>query len=563
MARRRRAARWAGGLTRTTAVLVAAGLLVILTSGTAAAHAQLVASDPAPGAVLPRPPTAVTLTFGDPIQVGDGTIEVFDDEYNRVDAGGVTSAGRRDALHVGLRLGLAAGTYTVNWHASSADTHPASGSFQFSVDHTSVVRGAVPAAGRNDSAGALLGLLRWLGYLGLLLGPGVLLVVLGLWPAGLADRRTGRLTLAGLGLLVISTLGAMVLQGVYASGEPFSTLWTSPEKLDTHSRRFDEVYAVRSFLLIGVAVALMLARWSSTLVPTRPRRLLLGATAVSTVALLATWPLVGHSAAGGGSAVAVAVNLVHTLAMTVWLGGLVVVLVCLRPSAHAADLAMVLPRFSRLALTAVAALVVTGSFMVWREVGSVGALTDTRYGRLLLVKLCGVVVLLLLGNHARRWVKRHVHAETSPSRPATDLHRRLLAETTIALAVLAATAALVVIVPARQDFAAPFRRSLSTSDWRILVEIPSPRRGDASMRVTLMRPDGSGGRITGLNGSTSLAGADARLTPLHVKPMSYDGLPRPVEAALAFTAAGNWIVRLHVKNSPTESVAVSVLVPVG
>jgi len=461
---RRRSARWTRPSVRVALAIAVAGLLLMSGAGSAAAHSALEASDPPAGAVLATAPTTVTLTFNEPVELDDAAIEVFDDRFNRVDAGHLTSISpERNRIQVGLRPEPMEGTYTVSWHTSSADTHPVSGSFRFSVGHLSVVSGTAPGAGRNDLAGVLLGALRWTGFLGLLLGPGVLLIAIALWPAGLADRRTRRLALAGLSLLAVSTLGTMVLQGVWASGQPFSALWTAPEKLDTHSRRFDEIYAVRSFLLLGFAAALVVALSRPVRVPTRSRRLLLAATTVSTVALLATWPLVGHSAVGDGSALAVAANLVHTYAMTLWLGGLVLILVCLRPAERAADLALVLPRFSRLALIAVATLVATGTFMSWREVGSWSALTATEFGRVLLVKLVGVMVLVLVANGARLWVSRHLsggprgdaavgspqgHEAVTEGQGAV-LRRGLIAEATIAFGVLGVTAALVVIVPPR------------------------------------------------------------------------------------------------------------------
>lgn len=482
---------WTRRFVRVALATSLAGLLLIPTAGSAAAHARLEASDPAAGTVLTAQPPTVSLTFNEPVEVNDGVIEVFDDRFNRVDSGHVTAIGQgRTRLQIGLRPGLARGTYTVSWHASSGDTHPVSGSFRFSLIEVSVVSGTVPGGGRNDVAGVMLGALRWMGYLGLVLGPGVLLVALALWPAALADRRTRRLALAGLSLLAVSTLGAMLLQGVWASGQPFSALWTTPERLDTHSRRFDAVFAVRSFLLVGFTVALVVALSRSVRLPKRSSRpvtrssrlvadssqlvtgssrlvtgssrLVLGGTTVSTVALLATWPLVGHSAIGDASALAISVNLVHTFAMTVWLGGLVLIVVGMRGE-QAADLAVVLPRFSRLALAAVSTLVATGTFMTWREVGSLNALTATTYGRVLLAKLVGVLILILLGNLARLWVRGYLsggirgRAAVAPPPggelvvPGQDaaLWRGLLAETTIALGVLALTAALVVIVPAR------------------------------------------------------------------------------------------------------------------
>ncbi|MEO6144761.1 MAG: copper resistance CopC family protein, partial [Dermatophilaceae bacterium] len=136
------AARWMRRFFRVALAACLASLLLIPTAGSAAAHARLEASDPPAGAVLTAQPETVILTFNEPVEVNDGAIEVFDDRFNRVDSGHVTSAGQGPSrLQIGLRPGLARGTYTVSWHASSGDTHPVSGTFQFSLGEQSVVRG--------------------------------------------------------------------------------------------------------------------------------------------------------------------------------------------------------------------------------------------------------------------------------------------------------------------------------------------------------------------------------------------------------------------------------------
>ena len=438
----------------TVALLVVASLACL--PGTASAHAQLVSSQPPAGAVLPSQPRSVVLSFGEPVEVEDNSVEVFDDRFARVDTGPASAAGAdHDRIRVDLPAGLGRGTYTVSWHVSSADTHPASGTFRFSIGAPSVVRGTVPGVGRNDDAGRLLGLLRWTGYLGLVLGPGLLVVALALWPAGLAVRRIRRLSVLGLVLLGVATLGGMVLQGVWASGRPISALWSAPETLDSHSERFDQVYALRSYLVIAFGAVLVTALNTAPRAAARRRGWLLGAGLVSTLALCLTWPLVGHSSAGSFVPAAVLVNLVHTLAMTGWLGGLVLVLAGLGTQEQA-EVVAVLPRFSRLAFTAVITLVVTGSYLAWREVGSLGALTGTTFGTVLMVKLAAVVALLALGNLARRWVQREVVAGSDDVVAEGDVRRfrlGVVAETVIAAGILALTSALVVIIPAAQAVA--------------------------------------------------------------------------------------------------------------
>ena len=112
----------------------------------------------------------------------------------------------------------------------------------------------------------MLGIARAAGYLGLALGPGLLLVASLLWRPGSQDGITRRLLYAGVTLLALSTLGEMLLEGVWASGRPFSAIWSSPGSLDTRSHRFDQLHALRLYLLVafGIALAAALAGPGST-----------------------------------------------------------------------------------------------------------------------------------------------------------------------------------------------------------------------------------------------------------------------------------------------------------
>jgi copper transport protein len=592
---------------RAVAVLLMAGAALFVGVPAASAHAQLEASTPASGEVLPVAPRQVTLVFGEPVEAAAKSIEVFDDHFRRLSTGPVVASGADGGrLSASLPPGLAKGTYTVSWQVSSADTHPVSGSFRFSVGAPSAVTGRVPTAPRNDLAGLLLGVMRGVGYVGLALGPGLLLVVLGLWREGLADRRTRRLLWVGLGLLVASTMGASLFQGVWVSGQPLSAIWSSPGSLSTHSRRLDQLYAVRYFLAFAFVCALTVTVLSPSAPPSsaegrprgaradqpparvarrRPPWVLLLAAATS-AALMATWALAGHAATGSAPPLSIAANLLHLMALSTWLGGLTLVAVSLHPASRAAELASVLPRFSRLAFACVALIVLTGTYLAWREVGSFVALWSTEYGRLLLVKLIGVLALIALGNRARGWVQRHL--PSSPRRPVllagtagimpveemtfrpveygqpelARLHRGVFAELGIAVLVLALSSALVVVLPARQDYIAPFHRTLVTADMRVDLDVPSPGLGDAVLHVRVHTPDGRPLPVTAMRGSITLS--SARLGPLALQPVSKDGSSAAgaTDMKIALPARGIWTLNLTVQTSPVDATALSVRLPV-
>jgi copper transport protein len=463
------------------------------------------------------------------------------------------------------------------------------------------VSGAVPGADENGpGTAALLALTRGLGYVGLVLGPGVLLVALTLWPAGLQDRRVRRVLAVGAGVLAVTTVGGGLLQGVWGSGLPLRALWVTPAELDTHSRRFDTVFALRSYLVVGFGVALAAVlpavpapaepapRRSRRRppVPARPGRGRVGGVVALSVALLGTWSAAGHAAVGPDSPLAVVSDVVHLAAMTVWLGGLVLLAVGLTSSGRAAELAVVVPRFSRLAQVAVTLLVATGVFQVWREVGSVAALTGTSFGRLLLVKLAGVGVLLLLGDVSRRWVLRHTApargllaprllahasgpglaereapADPVPDAPAVRLLRRgLLGELAVAACVLGLTAVLVATVPARQAYVAPVEQTVEAAGLTVDVRVDAPRVGDTVVHLDVHRPDGTPVAVQQLTGAVSPPEPGAAPLPVRPLPPGPDAA-RP-EAGLSFTGAGDWTLQLTVQTSALDATSLTVTVPV-
>jgi len=461
------------GRRRARPLLVAAVSLVFLalTVSPASAHAQLESSHPAAGSVLAEPPNQIRLTFDDPIDRDGSTVHVFDDRGGQLETGAVTVTSA-DAREISVDLGspLVAGTYTVEWVVTSEDTHPVTGSFIFSVVAPSPVVD-VPVLARNDLAGFLLGVMRWASYVGLVLGPGVILVLLLVWPAALRHRRPRLLVGAGLALLSVSTIGGMFFQGVWASGASFGDLLSSPQTVDTHSRKFDAVYAWRAYLVVAFSAAVVLAMSRSSRLPERSRRAVLGAVSVSTLALAVTWPLVSHSAVDPLPVAAGLANLLHSLAMAVWLGGLVVIFVCLREVTDDEALS-VLRSFSRVAVVAVGVLGLSGVLMALREMHGLEGLVTTEFGRVLLAKVSMVAVLLAVGDVSRRWVRRRVSAGRAAAASddagvgrgegigistvlvAVDtdqslrgLRTTVAIELLLAAAVLAVTAALVVIGP--------------------------------------------------------------------------------------------------------------------
>ena len=103
------------------------------------------------------------------------------------------------------------------------------------------------------------------------------------------------------------------------------------------------------------------------------------------LAIVATPGFAGHAAVGDYEPFALAADVAHVGAASVWLGGLAMLTLFVLPR-RADDLKALVRRYSEVAFWAVVVLVATGLFQGWRQVGSVDALTSTRYGTLLMIK---------------------------------------------------------------------------------------------------------------------------------------------------------------------------------
>ena len=107
-----------------------APLLLALYAGAAHAHAFLDHAEPRVGNKVAAPPRQVTLWFTQKLEAAFSSITVTNAAGERVDSGKARVSGNQ--MSISLRPG-GSGTYHVNWHVLSVDTHTTDGNFTFQV----------------------------------------------------------------------------------------------------------------------------------------------------------------------------------------------------------------------------------------------------------------------------------------------------------------------------------------------------------------------------------------------------------------------------------------------
>lgn len=390
-------------------------VLTLLASDRAEAHAVLVRSVPVPGAVLTAAPRTVLLEFNEELDAGFSTIRLVDRQQQIVAAGpGVIDPQTPKELRLAFDP-LPAGSYTAIWRVRSAvDGHITDGHLPFAVGADTVA--ALPAAAPADAALAPPPLrdsvVRWLNLLFVMLALGSVPFGVFVWQPAVtgsigthqsvsAEVRTAhasmvwvlrKLVFVGGILLLLATLLLLVTQAASAADVPWMAAIGAPT-MQLLSSRTGVLLLARVVLTLGV----MAVVWRLPLVGRRwwPALLLGGA-------LLLTFSLNSHSAAvDSGAGVAIAMDWLHIVAMVVWMGGLVPLIFAVWPARHAAEhsppLGTLLSYFSRLAISGVVVLALTGVYSYMLHINNLDVLASTTYGRALVIKTVLFGTLLLLG----------------------------------------------------------------------------------------------------------------------------------------------------------------------
>ncbi|RBY74687.1 copper resistance protein CopC [Blastococcus sp. TF02-09] len=393
-------------------LLLVAGWLLggVVLAGPAAAHAVLVSTEPGESARLETAPTEVTLTFSEGVSLGAGYARVLTGDGERVDTDDASVDG--EVITVPLQPDLADGGYLVTYRIVSADSHPIRGAFSFVVGEGELVTATAEGPIADRLVEGAQQVVRAAGFAGIAFAIGVPVLVLLCVPGGWSSRRLrllsawGALTAAGTALLLF------LLQGPYAAGSGLGSLLDPSLLSATATTTAGWALLARAVLALALLFALR-AAWRREGPPEVPE---LAAAGVFAAGVALATAGTGHAVAGQWPVLAIAVTAVHVLAMSVWLGGLVaMLLVVLRPGDEDADFAEAMRRFSRVAFVAVTALVVTGILQSVRELGSPTALVDTVYGRLLMAKLTFFLVVLGAAGVSRVWVQQRLGVRRPPA----------------------------------------------------------------------------------------------------------------------------------------------------
>jgi methionine-rich copper-binding protein CopC len=564
-----------------------AAVLVTILAGLAAGSslAQAAAPEPVENTVINSSPATGTSVNESPPDIIIGFAEELNDDGNTISVEcenetvllpPVEVLDDSKSLRVEIRDPLPKGTCLVTWGISATDTSPAAtGVISFIVETASVedttpddsATTSTPSAttptatdsgtdstastGSDDSdvvdfsvAGRGHGAV-WLGRLLSTIGIatlfGALLVITAAWPEGVEYLVTIKFLRA---VWIVALIGTLLFTATAASvvtpdggGSGFSpATW-----LDL----LDAGWAGR--MVLFRLVLLLASAW----VAFRPDRAIDPTSqmvALGIPALCAATLGISRTV-GNLPALGVLMGVLHALAMSVWVGGVILLARVVLSGPGEEDLVHAVRGFGRVSAPAIGITIATGVVQMIRLDG--GALFDTGHSRVVLLKAVIVAVMIFLAISARQFVATKLNRAQNMTVPLADRLRRAFgAEAGLGLVTLAASSWLLAFVPSSIDvepsaaYAVRQTHAIEAAGLDIELRMTDDEIGLLGLRVDV-REAAEG--LTGLVVVFTAPANDQNVGSIRQPvPLSGTGVAiRDESIGLPISVAGNWTVQIE------------------
>ena len=421
---------------RTLAVAVVAAAALALPAS-AWAHAALLKTFPTASAEVDTPPAQLRLVYDETVEPRFAVVSVTDAAaHQQVDGPVHRSASNPYELDAPLKRS-AEGWYLVFWRVISADGHPVRGAFLYRIGPNPgpPPQFVIPSLSETAVTPGLIAL-RWLTFLSAMAAIGlfVLRTVIArpvvARVSGTRLRAVSAAFAAAVAVGLVATPIYVLLATAQFALRSFWSFGALVPLMDVSA--FGRGYLRFELLLALFAVAAAAAIWLDR--PDRARRSIAGLLSLwgallAAGALLLVPGAAGHAAQTSPRALALVFDWLHLAAGSLWVGGLIGLLVLwssLPAARRTAGLVVCVPRFSNAAFVSVVVLLGSGIGAAVLHLPTLATLWQTGYGKTIIIKASLLLAAMLVASVNLLRTKPAL-ARDETSRGAAVLLRRLVA----------------------------------------------------------------------------------------------------------------------------------------
>ena len=412
----------------------------------ASAHPFLLDSEPGQGQNAPAGTIQIITNYSEAVEIGFSELKVYDANGNQIDNRDTAYNDGETSLIVTTQP-LEDGVYTITSKVlSKVDGHLVQAAIVFGVGDVKIDSALLEKQETSESTFIPESIARFPGLVGQTIVLGGVIVSITIWSS---QQTRFREVFADINEQFKLKFSKIIGYGVIATfasnfimlGVQTWRLETSP--LDVIGTTFGTTWLIRMIITI-VIIGLWFWMERKKQITIKGQIPLL----VASLILIATTTMMGHGASTELEAPWI-LDYTHNLLSSIWIGGLIFFAFVALPTITKTDnstkekIALsLIPRFSGLFIIAIGILIITGPTLLWFLDDNVASLTDSTYGKLILIKIGIAAVMIAFGGLYQVKFLKNIH-DFEKLNISKKISKPLKFEAGLGIALLAVVALLV------------------------------------------------------------------------------------------------------------------------
>ena len=535
-------------------------------------HPFLLDSEPSQGQNAAVGTTQIITHYSEAVEINFSELKIYDSNGNQVDNRDTAYYNAESSLVI-TTSPLEDGVYTIASKVlSKVDGHLVHAAIIFGVGDVQIDASLLESQEQSETTFIPESIARFPGLVGQTIVLGGIIASIVIWSTG-QTRFKEQIALIetsfkakfskviGFGIIAVFASNFIML------GVQTWRLETSP--LDVIQTTFGHTWLTRMILtIILIGIWFWIERKNQVSIKTQLPML------VFALALIATTTMMGHGASTE-LVPPIILDYVHNLLSSIWIGGVIFLGFVVLPSITKLDGTVrdkitisLIPRFSAMIIISLGILIITGPTLLWFLDSNVSSLTDSTYGKLIMLKIAIASVMIAFGGFYQIRFIQQAKKDLKSTSVFKKLKRPLRFEAGLGIALLAVVALLVnsslpageiQSVSAEQGMTG-YESSLFSENARFDVTVAPVGIGVNQINVIVLGLDDqplsdiSSLKIKVSNPSRSIASIEAEVTENKI---SGQDIFTKYSAEPTFSFAGIWQIELEAQR--TENANESVL----
>ena len=412
----------------------------------ASAHPFLLDSEPGQGQNAPAGTIQIITNYSEAVDIGFSELKVYDANGNQIDNRDTAYNDGETSLIITTQP-LEDGVYTITSKVlSKVDGHLVQAAIVFGVGDVKIDSALLEKQETSESTFIPESIARFPGLVGQTIVLGGVIVSITIWSS---QQTRFREVFADINEQFKLKFSKIIGYGVIATfasnfimlGVQTWRLEISP--LDVIGTTFGTTWLIRMIITI-VIIGLWFWMERKKQITIKGQIPLL----VASLILIATTTMMGHGASTELEAPWI-LDYTHNLLSSIWIGGLIFFAFVALPTITKTDnstkekIALsLIPRFSGLFIIAIGILIITGPTLLWFLDDNVASLTDSTYGKLILIKIGIAAVMIAFGGLYQVKFLKNIH-DFEKLNISKKISKPLKVEAGLGIALLAVVALLV------------------------------------------------------------------------------------------------------------------------